>query len=63
MTYTNPVMNDNRPDPGILKLDSGGFVVVTTSDHAKAGIDPALPIIFSKDLINWKQVRISNCYK
>jgi beta-xylosidase len=56
MTYTNPVMNDNRPDPGILKLDSGGFVVVTTSDHAKAGIDPALPIIFSKDLINWKQV-------
>lgn len=59
-TYTNPVMNDNRPDPGIMRLDPFGFVVVTTSNYAKAGRDPALPIIVSKDLINWTQVSTFN---
>jgi beta-xylosidase len=53
-------MNDNRPDPGIMRLDPFGFVVVTTSNYAKAGRDPALPIIVSKDLINWTQVSTFN---
>ena len=49
-------MIDNRPDPGIMRLDPYGFVVVTTSNYANAGRDPALPIAISKDLINWKKV-------
>ena len=54
-TFTNPVLNDNRPDPAILELEQG-FVVVTTSDHAQAGRDPALPMVFSKDLVHWEEV-------
>jgi len=29
--YSNPVLNDNRPDPAALKLPSGSFVAVSTS--------------------------------
>ncbi len=58
-TYTNPVLNNNRPDPAILRVDEG-FIVVTTSDHAQSGRDPALPIIISRDLINWEEVNVKH---
>ena len=54
--YVNPVVDSNHPDPGVLKLPNGlGFVAVTTSNYASKP-DPAFPILFSEDLINWEQV-------
>ena len=40
--YTNPIINSNNPDPGILALpDGSGYVVVSTSNYATfpTGID------------------------
>ena len=71
-------MNDNRPDPAVLKLDSDpgfaatmdsnrgfgkqldyahGFVAISTSDYATSGKAPALPLVWSKDLVHWEQVK------
>lgn len=53
-TYTNPIINSNHPDPGVLALpDGSGYAVVTTSNYATNGVDPAFPILFSSDLVNW----------
>ena len=55
--YTNPVVEDNRPDPGVLKLQDGsGFVAISTSKFANVNDGPAFPIMFSKDLVNWHEV-------
>ena len=54
--YTNPVVDTNHPDPGVLKLPNGpGYVMVATSNHAKK-CEPVFPILFSKDLVNWENV-------
>ena len=38
-TYTNPVIDSNTPDPGVLALkDGSGYVVVSTSNYAKLNI-------------------------
>ncbi len=58
-TYTNPVMEDNRPDPGVLKLSDGsGFAAVSTSNYAFDNDAPAFPIMFSSDLIHWEEVTV-----
>ena len=57
LSYTNAVMHDNRPDPGVLALpDGSGFVAVTTTNYGYEGDTPAFPIIFSTDLVNWEEV-------
>ena len=51
------MVEDNHPDPGVLKLpDDQGFVAVTTSNYDREGIDPIFPILYSKDLVSWEQV-------
>eukprot|EP00052_Salpingoeca_macrocollata_P015336 m.122126 g.122126 ORF g.122126 m.122126 type:complete len:693 (-) comp19651_c0_seq1:23-2101(-) len=50
-TYTNPVKNGNRPDPGAFRYKDGLFYVATTSGDAP----DAYPIMVSKDLANWEQ--------
>ena len=50
--YTNPVERSNRPDPGVLAVP-GGYVLVSTSNLARPGQDPAFPIMFSHDLVTW----------
>ncbi len=33
LSYTNPVVDSNHPDPGVLRLSDGtGFAAVSTSD-------------------------------
>lgn len=58
--YTNPVVDDNHPDPGILKLPDGhgtGYVVVSTTDHGNRTDNvPAFPIMHSENLIDWTVV-------
>ena len=36
--YTNPIIDSNIPDPGILALpDGSGYVLVSTSNYAESG--------------------------
>eukprot|EP01113_Clastostelium_recurvatum_P030454 TRINITY_DN3701_c0_g1_i1.p1 TRINITY_DN3701_c0_g1~~TRINITY_DN3701_c0_g1_i1.p1 ORF type:complete len:174 (+),score=22.81 TRINITY_DN3701_c0_g1_i1:36-524(+) len=51
--YTNPVVNEQCPDPGaILVGEDGVYYVATTSQ----GNSDAFPIRASKDLVNWSIV-------
>ena len=51
--YMNPVINRNRPDPGVLALpDGSGYVAVTTGVES----GNAFPIMTSTDLVDWKEV-------
>ena len=57
--YVNPVVDNNHPDPGVLKLpDGSGFVMVSTSNYAVEGDSPAFPIMYSSDLVNWEEVTV-----
>ena len=51
----NPVIDDNRPDPGVLKLLDGTFVAVSTSNFASYGKEGAFPISTSTNLYTWTQ--------
>ena len=38
MTYTNPIIDSNIPDPSVLPLpDGSGYVLVSTSNYAQSG--------------------------
>ena len=55
--YTNPVINENAPDPSVVRLtDGSGWIAVVTSDHSsRYSADPrAFPLYFSRDLIHWQ---------
>ena len=49
--YTNPVINVNSPDPGVLQWNSRFYLVSTTGDAPDA-----FPIFVSDNLVDWKQV-------
>lgn len=49
-TYTNPVLNENVPDPFVLKVGSTYYAYVTNS----GGND--VPVYQSKDLVHWSFV-------
>ncbi|RYG38577.1 hypothetical protein EON81_03270 [bacterium] len=51
-TYTNPVIDRDLPDPGVLKAN-GEFWMVHTTGGPKFG----WPLYRSKDLVNWKFVK------
>lgn len=54
--FTNPVVDSNHPDPGVLALNSGGYGVVSTSNYANNNDGPAFPMMFSGNLVNWEEV-------
>lgn len=56
--YTNPLINENTPDPGVTKLlDNSGWALVSTSSFAsKSNKSSAFPIYFSRDLVSWSLV-------
>ena len=56
--YTNPVVNSNHPDPGVLALpEKQGFVLVSTSDQVRPlSSEPVFPILHSYDLVHWELV-------
>ncbi|MBN9416948.1 MAG: family 43 glycosylhydrolase [Candidatus Eremiobacteraeota bacterium] len=49
-TYTNPVLREDAPDPGVLKAGSDYFMATTGGDRQHG----AFPIYHSKDLVNWE---------
>ena len=51
--YTNPLVDSNHPDPGVLKLlDNSGYVAVSTGVYS----DGIFPILYSKDMVHWIDV-------
>jgi len=51
LTYLNPLVNTNCPDPGVIQ-DDGFFYVATTSEEEPY----SFPIRVSKDLVTWTLV-------
>lgn len=54
-TYQNPVFEPTNADPTIVKADDGYFYVYSTEDHWGDRLH-LIPIIRSKDLVNWEFV-------
>ncbi|WP_421775270.1 glycoside hydrolase 43 family protein [Gracilimonas sp.] len=50
-TYTNPILHADYSDPDVIKV-GGDFYMTSSSFNAV----PALPILHSKDLVNWKLI-------
>ena len=42
-TFTNPVIDYNTPDPGVLAIpDGSGYLLVSTSNYAERGVGNTL---------------------
>lgn len=54
-TITNPIIHADVPDIAMVQVD-GTYYMVSTTMH----VNPGVPIMASKDLVNWKI--ISYCY-
>jgi len=54
-TYRNPIINENCPDPTVMKANDGYFYVYSTQNNLKGDIR-YIPIHRSKDLIHWSYV-------
>ena len=54
VTYTNPVVHSNTPDPGVLGTTADGppFVAVTSSGFEI--VDDVFPLRTSENLVDWK---------
>ncbi|HEY6504443.1 MAG TPA: glycoside hydrolase 43 family protein [Chitinophagaceae bacterium] len=48
-TYKNPVINADYSDPDAIRVGDDYYLVSSSFNHA-----PGLPILHSKDLVNWK---------
>lgn len=55
VTYKNPLINKNIPDPSIIKANDGYFYLYSTQNNM-AGDTQYIPIHRSKDLVNWDAV-------
>ena len=53
--YENPVINENCPDPSIIKASDGYFYVYTTQNNLPGNIQ-YIPIHKSKDLVHWEYI-------
>lgn len=55
VTYKNPIINENCPDPSIIKAADGYFYVYTTQNNLP-GNTRYIPIHRSKDLVSWDYI-------
>lgn len=51
VTYSNPVMAGDYPDPSVIRVGRDYWATATTSEWA-----PLFPLLHSRDLINWQVV-------
>lgn len=51
MDFTNPVLNADWPDPDVVRVGDDYFMVVSSFNRA-----PGLPVLHSRDLVNWEVV-------
>jgi hypothetical protein len=49
--YKNPVIYADYSDPDVIRVDDDFYLVASSFDQI-----PGLPILHSKDLINWKVI-------
>ena len=50
LQYTNPVLDTDHPDPGVIQLpDGSGYLGVLSSGNSP----DTFPLIFSPDLVTW----------
>lgn len=50
-TYSNPVIPGDFPDPSVIRVNDGFWATSTSGEWA-----PVFPLVYSQDLVNWKQV-------
>ena len=48
-TFTNPIIHADYSDPDVIRVDDDYYMVASSFSHF-----PGLPILHSKDLVNWK---------
>ena len=49
------MIDSNNPDPSVIALPSGGYLAVATSNHTTdKNTEPAFPIYYSDNLIDWE---------
>src|SRR5690349_18020280 len=51
LTYSNPVIAGDYPDPSVIRVGNEYWATATASEWA-----PLFPILRSTDLVNWKMV-------
>ena len=48
--YSNPVLDSDHPDPGVIRLhDGSGYLAVLSSGNSP----DTFPLMFSLDLVSW----------
>ncbi|MCF0184868.1 MAG: glycosyl hydrolase 43 family protein [Bacteroidaceae bacterium] len=57
--YFNPIINEDYSDPDVIAAADGSGYYMTASSFAST---PALPILFSEDLVNWEIVNYALDY-
>jgi len=50
-TYTNPILHADYSDPDVIRVGNDYFMTASSFNCS-----PGLPILYSKDLVNWKIV-------
>lgn len=50
-TYKNPVIHADYSDPDVIRVGDDFYMISSSFNHA-----PGLPILHSKDLVNWKLI-------
>lgn len=50
-TFNNPVLPGDNPDPSIVRVDSDYYMVTSTFQFF-----PGVPVLHSKDMVNWKTI-------
>ena len=50
--YTNPVIDSDNPDPGVLYIPEADYYLAVTT-HGEDGA--SFPLLTSPDLITWEQ--------
>ncbi len=53
--FLNPVFNHDSPDPAVIKADDGYYYAITTQSMYNGELN-VLPILRSRDLVNWEHV-------
>ncbi|WP_145325224.1 glycoside hydrolase family 43 protein [Paenibacillus xylanexedens] len=51
-TYRNPILHADYSDPDVIRVGDDFYMTASSFSHT-----PGLPILHSKDLVNWKLVR------
>lgn len=57
--YTNPVLDQDMPDPDVIALSAGGYALVTSSFDRR----PGLPLWHSDDLLTWRPVGFAGGFR